>query len=129
MLGVWAVTSPDKSSLQKDKEVISERSESTQGSRAPRMGRRGGSVVPEANVGDGVMLHVPKTYRGRSDPTHLHGMIYEKHDHGLYTIALKCGVLQGKFKRKQFDVCSSVTFTTLNVNTDRRVSLRKALQL
>jgi len=124
-----AITSPDKSSLQKDKEDISERSESAQGSRAPRMGRRGGSVVPEANVGDGVMLSVPNTFRGRSDPTHLHGMIYEKHDHGLYTIALKCGVLQEKFKRKQFDVCSSITFTTLNVNTDRRVSLKKALQL
>ena len=100
MLGVWAVTSPDKSSLQKDKEVISERSESTQGSRAPRMGRRGGSVVPEANVGDGVMLHVPKTYRGRSDPTHLHGMIYEKLDHGLYTIALKMRSTSGKIQEK-----------------------------
>ena len=46
----------------------------------------------------------------------------------LYTIAVKTGVLHGKYARNQFDVCSYALYAMQDMNTDRIVTMRKAVQ-
>ena len=61
-----------------------------------KMSRR---VLVEAFIGDNVSIPIPAVDRGRTDPRNLIGVITDKDDKGFYQIAVKNGVLDGKFSR------------------------------
>ena len=82
-------------------------------------------VFPEADIGDSVTVPIPAVDRGRSDPRNLIDIIKDKE---LYTIVVKNGVLQGKYSRNQFDVCTHSMYTLQNMNEECSISLRAAVR-
>ena len=44
----------------------------------------------------------------------------------LYAMAMKTGILHGKYSRNQFDVCSYALYAMSDMNTVRIVTMRKA---
>ena len=82
-----------------------------------------------ANPGDNVRVPIPLVDRGRGDPRNILGIVLDRDESDLYTIAVRHGVLQGKYARNQFDVCSEKLITESEVNSTNEVALRSAVQL
>ena len=55
--------------------------------------------------GDNVTIPVPLVDRGRSDPRNILGVVRDRNENDMYTIAVRAGVLKGKYSRNQFDMC------------------------
>jgi hypothetical protein len=56
-------------------------------------------------VGDNVAVPVPLVDRGSGDPKIILGVVVNRDEHDLYSIAVKAGLLSKKYTRNQFDVC------------------------
>jgi hypothetical protein len=95
---------------------------------AQKMLKRSRRVLVEGSIGDNVTVPIPSFDRGRTDPRNLIGVIIDKDDSGLYKIGLKSGVLEGKFSRNQFDICSYAMYTSEDINLQKTLPLRKAVQ-
>ena len=78
--------------------------------------------------GDNVFVPVPMVDRGRGDPCNILGVIINRDDNDLYTIAVKQGLLKNKFTRNEFTICQQRLPTNSDVNTDDRISVREALK-
>ena len=56
--------------------------------------------------GDNVAVPIPLVDRGRCDPRNILGVIVDRDlENDLYSIAVKAGLLKGKYSRNQFDLC------------------------
>ena len=54
-------------------------------------------IMSSVQIGDNVTVPIPHVDRGRADPRNLIGVVIECSDNELYTIAVKGGVLNGKY--------------------------------
>jgi hypothetical protein len=97
---------------------------------AERMVKRSRKEHVAGSVGDNVTIPIPLFDRGRGDPRNLLGVIIDRDvTNDLYRIAVKSGILNGKFSRNQFDLCSQVLLSASDVSTEIEMSLREAVQL
>ena len=56
------------------------------------------------------------------------GVITDRDDNDLYTIAVKEGLLKTKYTRNEFTVCQQKLLTNNDVNTNERISIREAMK-
>jgi hypothetical protein len=94
---------------------------------AQKMVKRSRRVMVEGSIGDNVTVPIPSFDRGRTDPRNLIGVITDKDENGLYRIAVKSGMLEGKFTRNQFDICAYALYSINAMNMEKTVPLRKAV--
>jgi hypothetical protein len=97
-------------------------------SQAERMVKRSRVEFVPGNPGDNVTVPVPLVDRGRSDPRNLLGIILDRDENDLYRIAVRAGILKGKYARNQFDLCAQKLLLENDVKNDVEVSLRCAVQ-
>ena len=84
--------------------------------------------LPSVDKGDTVALSIPQVDRGRGDPRNILGLVMDHDlDTDLYRIAVKAGILKESYSRNQFDCCPERLLTEDNVNQDKSVSLREAV--
>ena len=76
-----------------------------------------------------VTVPIPSVERGSADPRNIIGVVTECSDNDLHTIAVKGGILEQKYSRNQFDVCTTILYSSDDVCTDKNISLRQAVQL
>jgi hypothetical protein len=95
---------------------------------AERMLKRSRVLHAPGEPDDNVTVPVPLVDRGRGDPRNIIGVILERDESDLYRIAVRAGVLQGKYSRNQFDLCAHKLLSKDAIRTDRDVSLRAAVQ-
>src|SRR6218665_4041990 len=72
---------------------------------AERMVKRSRVQHAPGNPGDNVTVPIPMVDRGRGDPRNLMGVIIDREDNDMYRIAVRAGVLNGKYSRNQFELC------------------------
>ena len=83
----------------------------------------------EASPGDNVTVPIPLIDRRRGDPRNILGVVLAKDEKDLYRIGVRHGVLQGKYARNQFDVCSEKLISESDINRTNEIVLRTAVQL
>ena len=96
---------------------------------AERMVKRSRIELQPGNIGDNVALPVPMVDRGRGDPRNILGVIIDKNENNLYTIATRHGILSNKYTRADFTLCRQQLLKDSDINRDKLVSLREALKL
>ncbi|XP_068206217.1 KRAB-A domain-containing protein 2-like [Palaemon carinicauda] len=74
-------------------------------SQAERMVERIRRIMDRGKVGNNVTIPIPMVDRGRGDPRNIMGIIMDIDENDNYTIAVKSGILSGKYTRNQFDLC------------------------
>ena len=74
---------------------------------AERMIKRSRVINVSANPGDNVTIPIPLVDRGRGDPRNIMGVVCERDNNDLYRVAVRAGMLTGKYSRNQFDLCST----------------------
>ena len=79
-------------------------------------------------VGDNVAVPIPLVDRGRGDARNILGVIVDRDENDLYTIAVKSGIIKTKYSRNQFELCPQKLLTQSDVKQDEQVSLRQALK-
>ena len=77
---------------------------------------------------DNVTIHIPMVDRGRSEPRHLLGVVRDRDDNDLYTLAYRGGILRGKYSGNQFDLWTHRLLSDDDINTTNIISLRQAVQ-
>ena len=96
---------------------------------AQRMIKRSRLEHAPGNPGDNVTVPIPLVDRGRGDPRNIMGVIIDRDSNDLYRIAVRGGMLQGKYARNQFDLCTQILLTREDVSEDSDIGLRRAVQL
>ena len=79
-------------------------------------------------AGDNVAVPIPMVDRGRGDPRNILGVIVDRDENDMYTIAVKAGVLKAKYARNQFDLCPQRLLNDNDVDMDCTTTLRQALK-
>ena len=92
------------------------------------MVKRSRIVFSSVQIGSNVTVSIPSVDRGRADPRNIIGVVTECSDNELYTIAVKGGILDQTYSRNQFDVCTTILYSSNDVCTDKNISLRQAVQ-
>ena len=57
------------------------------------------------NPGDNVTIPIPLVDRGRGDPRNTMGVIQDRDENDMYKIAVRAGILKGKYSRNLSDLC------------------------
>ena len=96
---------------------------------AERMIKRSKIVHAAGNPGDNVTIPIPLVDRGRGDPRNIMGIILDRDSNDLYRIAVRGGILNGKYSRNQFDLCTQRLLTENDICQDKELSLRVAVQV
>ena len=108
--------------------VQRKRSREALASQAEHIVKRSRITLQAGDEGDNVAVPIPMVDRGRGDPRNILGVIINRDDNDLYTIAVKQGLLKNKFTRNEFTICQQRLLTNSDVNTDDRISVREALK-
>lgn len=95
---------------------------------AKRMVLRSRIEFAAGNPGDNVTVPVPLVDRGRGDPRNIMGVILDRNCNDMYRIAVRAGVLQGRYARNQFDLCTQILLYEEDVIAHSEISLRAAVQ-
>lgn len=90
--------------------------------------KRSRLINAPCQIGDNVTVPVPLVDRGRGDPRNIMGVIVDRYENDLYRIAVKGGILHGKYSRNQFDKCNQILLGHSDVCRDTEISLRSAVQ-
>ena len=85
-------------------------------------------VTSKVKVGDNVTVSIPSVNRGRTHPRNIIGITIAVSENNMYSIAVKGGVLNGRYSRNQFDECATSLFSMDDFCNDKQVSLRLAAQ-
>ena len=111
-------------------QIQKQRKEARQGStdQGERMVMRSRIEHKAGNPGENVTIPIPMVDRGRGDPRNLMGIIIDRDENDLYRIAVRGGVLKGKYSRNQFDLCVQKLLSEKDVNSTEEVALRTAVQ-
>jgi len=96
---------------------------------AERMVKRSRLINVPCKIGDNVTVPVPLVDRGRGDSRNIMGIIVDRDESDLYRIAVKGGILHGKFSRNQFDLCNQILLLPSDVCQDTEISLRSAFSM
>ena len=109
--------------------ILSQREEAkiNQMKQAQRMIQRSKIVLSNAEIGDNVAIPIPHVDRGKGDPKNILGVVIDRDERLMYTVATKSGVLKGKYSRNQFNVWPVRLLTTETWNLTQTVSLRSAV--
>ena len=83
----------------------------------------------QGDLGDNVIIPIPLVDRGRGDARNIMGVIVDRDLNDMYQIAVRAGILHGKFTRNQFDLCTQRLLTENDISRHEEVGLRKAVQL
>jgi hypothetical protein len=75
-----------------------------------------------------VTIPIPLVDRGRGDPRNILGIILDRDNNDLYRIAVRAGVLKGKYARNQFDICAQKLLQSNDVSATVEICLRQAVQ-
>ena len=94
---------------------------------AERMVKRSRVDLQAGTIGDNVAVPIPAVDRGRGDARNIWGVVVNKTDNDQYKIAVKGGLLNGHYSRKQFDLCPQHLLGLDDVCVDNSVSLREAV--
>jgi len=94
--------------------ILSQREEAknSQMKQAQRMIQRSKIVLSNADIGDNIAIPMPHVDRGKADPKNLLGVVIDRDENLMYTVATKSGVLKGKYSRNQFNLCPVRLLTT-----------------
>ena len=76
-----------------------------------------------------VAILIPMVDRGRGDPRNILGVILDKSDNDLHTVAVKAGVLKPKCTRNDFSLCPQKLLTKDHVNTEKKREALKKVNL
>ena len=76
-----------------------------------------------------VPIHLVPKDRGRGDPRNIMGVITDRDCNDLYRIAVRGGMLQGKYAQNQFDLCTQRLLTREDVSEVSDIGLCRAVQL
>ena len=95
---------------------------------AERMVKRSCIELQAGNIGDNVALPVPIVDRGRGDPRNILGVIIDKNENDLYTIATRHGILSIKYTRADFTLYSQQLLKDSDINREKHISIREALK-
>ena len=114
----------------RQKNIISQQKRACEAqlSQAECMVKRSRRIMDRGNVGNNVTIPIPMVDRGRGDPRNIMGIIIDIDKSDYYTIAVKSGILSGKYTRNQFDLCTYELYSNNDVTTDKTISLRSAVQ-
>lgn len=105
------------------------RARTAQLKQAERMLRRSRSINVPATRGDNVTVAIPLVDRGRGDPRNLIAVVLDRDNNDMYKLAAKHGILQGKYSRNQFSLCSEKLYQIEDMNTTTEVALRAAVKM
>lgn len=94
---------------------------------AEKMVKRSRVLHQAGNPGENVTVPIPLVDRGRGDPRNIMGVIIDRDCNDMYRIAVRAGLLQQKYSRNQFDLCSQKLLSLADVRQDREVSVRTAV--
>ena len=92
------------------------------------MAKRSFVELKAGEIDDNVAVPIPTVDRGRGDPRNILGVIIDRNENDLYTIAVKEGILKTKYTRNEFTLCQQRILTISDVNTEDRVYLREAMK-
>ena len=84
-------------------------------------------IIVHAQVGDSVTIPIPLVDRGRGDPRNILGVIIDRDENDIYTVAVKGGILNSKYCRNQFEVCQQHFLDESSVNLSQKIGLRQAV--
>jgi len=90
--------------------------------------KRSKVVMSAGDPGDNVFIPIPLVDRGRGDPRNILGLIVDKDMNVMYRIAVRAGILQGRYSRNKFDLCGHHLLAIADVCADGEVTLREAVQ-
>jgi hypothetical protein len=96
---------------------------------AERMLKRSRVKHSIANRDDNVTLPIPLVDRGRGDPRNIIGVVLDRDENDMYRIAVRHGILKGKYSRNQFNLCPQKLYTQSDMNTSTEIPLRNAVQM
>jgi hypothetical protein len=96
---------------------------------AQRMVKRSRLQHAPGNPGDNVTVPIPLVDRGRGDPRNIMGVILDRDNNDLYRIAVRGGILKGKYARNQFDLCTQILLSRDDVSDVSEIGLRRAVQV
>ncbi|XP_064079514.1 SCAN domain-containing protein 3-like [Macrobrachium nipponense] len=127
MFGCDPIPSP---LTRREREITQERKRAREAqlSQAERMVKRSRLDSKTGEVGDNVAVHIPLVDRGRVGARNILGVIVDRDENDLYTIAVKSGIIKTKYSRNQFDLRPQKLLTQSDVKQDEQVSLRQALK-
>lgn len=80
------------------------------------------------NPGDNVTIPIPLVDRWKGDPRNVIGVILDCNENDMYRIAVKEGILKGRYSRSQFDICTQQLYSISDVSADNEIGLRQAVQ-
>ena len=127
-----ATTTDEPSSIldQRRQQIVEQRKRAriSQLTQAERMVKRSRVELKSAEIGDNVAIPIPMVDRGRGDPRNILGVILDRDELNMYTIAVKSGIISSKYSRNQFDLCPQKLLTDCDVNTECKVTLRQAVK-
>ena len=95
---------------------------------AERMIKRSRIEHVAGNLGDNVTIPIPLVDCGRGDPRNILGVIVDRDEKDLYRIAVRAGLLHGKYSRNQFDLCTQKLLAAEDVCQETEIALRAAVQ-
>jgi len=96
---------------------------------AERMLKRSRIDHVAGNLGNNITMPISLVDRGLGDPRNIMGVIIDRDNNDLYRIAVRGGVLAGKYARNQFDLCTQKLLTREDVSEVTEVGLRRPVQL
>lgn len=94
---------------------------------AEKMIKRSRVLHQAGNPGDNVTVSIPLVDRGRGDPRNIMGVIIDRDCNDMYRIAVRAGLLEQKYSRNQFDLCTQKLLSLSDVRQDREVLVRVAV--
>ena len=92
-----------------------------------RMVQRSRLEQVAGDSGDNVTIPIPLVDRGKGDPRNIMGIILDRDERELYRIAVRSGILKGRFARNQFDICPQKLYNYEDIRQDVEVGLREAV--
>ena len=95
---------------------------------AERMVKRSRIDLQPGQPGDNVAVPIPSVDRGRGDPRNILGVITDRNENDLYTIAVRSGILKSKYTRNEFTLCPQRLLHLEDMNQEATVSLRQAMK-
>jgi hypothetical protein len=87
------------------------------------------NISASGNPGDNVTVPIPLVDRGRGDPRNVMGVIIDRDENDMYRIAVRAGMLKGKYSRNQFDLCVQKLLQESDISRNEELPLRTAVQL
>ena len=89
-------------------------------SQAEKMAKRSRVDLKASEVSDNVAVPIPVVDRGKGIHVTSWGVITDRGNNNLYTIAVKTGILKNKYSRNQFDLCPQRLLSQSDTNRDQQ---------